>query len=76
MCYNISMLAVSFLQWWYFRGWAIYFEGFRNRLRNMADFFCSARFASHSAKSPLTKLAKTAAHRAPLSLSLIACSHA
>lgn len=39
MCYNISMLAVSFLQWWYFRGWAIYFEGFRNRLRNMADFF-------------------------------------
>ena len=33
------MLAVSFLQWWYSRGWGIYFLGFRDRLRNTADFF-------------------------------------
>lgn len=33
------MLAVSFLQWWYTRGWGIYFEGFRNRMSNLADFF-------------------------------------
>jgi len=33
------MLAVSFLQWWYTRGWGIYFLGFRDRLRNTADFF-------------------------------------
>lgn len=33
------MLAVSFLQWWYFRGWAIYFRGFMAKMRNLADFF-------------------------------------
>jgi hypothetical protein len=33
------MLAVSFLQWWYSRGWGIYFRGFRERMRNLADFF-------------------------------------
>jgi hypothetical protein len=33
------MLAVSFLQWWYFKGWLIYFDGFRAKMRNMADFF-------------------------------------
>lgn len=33
------MLAVSFLQWWYTRGWLIYFQGFRDRLRNLIDFF-------------------------------------
>ena len=33
------MLAVSFLQWWYSRGWLIYFQGFRDRMRNLADFF-------------------------------------
>ena len=33
------MLAVSFLQWWYSRGWGIYFRGFRERLSNIADFF-------------------------------------
>lgn len=33
------LLALSFLQWWYSRGWAIYFEGFRARIRNSADFF-------------------------------------
>lgn len=33
------LLALSFLEWWYSRGWAIYFEGFRARIRNSADFF-------------------------------------
>lgn len=33
------MLAVSFLQWWYLRGWLIYFDGFRTKMRDMADFF-------------------------------------
>ena len=33
------MLAVSFLQWWYSRGWMIYFQGLRERMRNLADFF-------------------------------------
>ena len=33
------MLAVSFLQWWYSRGWGIYFRGFRERMANIADFF-------------------------------------
>lgn len=33
------MLAVSFLQWWYLRGWLIYFDGFRAKMRNLADFF-------------------------------------
>jgi hypothetical protein len=33
------MLAVSFLQWWYSRGWGIYFRGFRERMGNIADFF-------------------------------------
>jgi hypothetical protein len=33
------MLAVSFLQWWYSRGWVIYLQGFRAKMRNMADFF-------------------------------------
>lgn len=33
------MLAISFLQWWYTRGWGIYFKGFRERIRNLADFF-------------------------------------
>lgn len=33
------MLAVSFLQWWYTRGWEIYFRGFRERIHNLADFF-------------------------------------
>ena len=37
--YTKDMLAVSFLQWWYFRGWMIYFSGFRAKMRNMADFF-------------------------------------
>lgn len=33
------MLAVSFLQWWYSRGWGIFLQGFRERMRNLADFF-------------------------------------
>ena len=33
------MLAVSFLQWWYLRGWLAYFDGFRIKMRDMADFF-------------------------------------
>ena len=33
------MLAVSFLQWWYLRGWLTYFDGFRIKMRDMADFF-------------------------------------
>jgi hypothetical protein len=33
------MLAVSFLQWWYSRGWGIYFRGFIARLHSIADFF-------------------------------------
>jgi hypothetical protein len=33
------MLGVSFLQWWYTRGWGIYFRGFRERMSNTADFF-------------------------------------
>jgi hypothetical protein len=33
------MLAVSFLQWWYSRGWGIFLRGFRDRMRNLADFF-------------------------------------
>lgn len=33
------MLAVSFLQWWYLRGWLVYFDGWRDRIRNTADFF-------------------------------------
>ena len=33
------MLAVSFLQWWYTRGWGIYFAGFRAKMGNLADFF-------------------------------------
>lgn len=33
------MLGVSFLQWWYSRGWGIYFRGFRERMNNIADFF-------------------------------------
>ena len=39
MWYTIVMLAVSFLQWWYLRGWLIYFDGFRAKMRNLADFF-------------------------------------
>ena len=33
------MLAISFFEWWYSRGWSIYFQGFLARLRNMADSF-------------------------------------
>lgn len=33
------MLAISFLQWWYSVGWGIYFQGFRDKIRNIADFF-------------------------------------
>ena len=33
------MLAISFFEWWYFRGWMIYFQGFRAKLQNTADSF-------------------------------------
>ena len=33
------MLAVSFLQWWYSRGWGIFLRGFCDKMRNLADFF-------------------------------------
>lgn len=33
------MLAISFFEWWYSRGWTIYFQGFLARLHNTADSF-------------------------------------
>ena len=33
------MLAISFFEWWYSRGWGIYFQGFLARLQNTADSF-------------------------------------
>lgn len=33
------MLAISFFEWWYSRGWGIYFQGFLAKLHNMADSF-------------------------------------
>ena len=33
------MLAISFFEWWYSRGWSIYFQGFLARLQNTADSF-------------------------------------
>ena len=33
------MLAISFFEWWYSRGWSIYFQGFLARLHDTADSF-------------------------------------
>lgn len=33
------MFMVSLLQWWYFRGWGVFANGLKQKLRDSADFF-------------------------------------
>ena len=33
------MFMVDMLSWWYSRGWGVFVDGFKTRLRDSADFF-------------------------------------
>lgn len=33
------MFMVDLLQWWYFRGWGVFFSGFKTKLGDTADLF-------------------------------------
>lgn len=33
------MFVADMLSWWYSRGWGVFVEGFKTRLRDSADFF-------------------------------------
>lgn len=39
LCYNIYMLIVSLLSWWYGDGWVNFIHEFSQALRNTIDFF-------------------------------------
>jgi len=38
-CYNMLMLALDFIQWWYLRGWGIYFNSLMHRIHSTLEFF-------------------------------------
>ncbi len=52
------MLLVGMIQWWYTRGWQMFFAGLKNQLLNAADFF-SIRLLVENLFAPFRQISAT-----------------
>ena len=73
MCYNGLMLIVSFVQWWYGRGFKEYLASFVDKLKDLADFF-SIRLLIRNLFAPFRQIAAEKHENLPLNARLRAWS--